>query len=837
MTFDQSSITNTNTAAYAGSSGTYTGTSSGTYTGTSTTTGSWADSTHSVIWMTRSNVLRGMGLSRQPWGKRIASLVLIAAMMLLAQANLIDVYGGVATWAIAAVPATLLGAIIALAGMLPALRLWWQIVFLAFAQFIIGPVVTLSSTTSHYVIPTLKTLSSGWEMTFGSFKYIISVDPPLGTQDGVLMAVWTIGLWLTFFTGVFAINANAWLSLVGVLPLAAAVAVCALLGTDSGWQRAICGIAFALLLIIWLSWRLELLEWGRWISALIIVVLAAGLAFGGTLLVPQDRFVLRDRYDPPLSPYDYTSPLSGMRSYIKDHKKDVLLTVHNLPAGTPVKLAVMDRFDGTVWNLSDSSEATDSSNYHRVGTTIKADEQGKSFTATFTVDQGLTDTWLPLAGAATGVSFANDADNGNDTFYYNTDTDSAIIPAGTRKGLTYTESGIIARKPTDKQISSAAAARITQPEAQDVPDSASKLATSIAGGQSSGGAAATALADTLKDSGWFSHGLEGDHPSDAGHGNYRINKLLAGTAMVGDSEQYASAMALMARDLGLPSRVVLGFLPKNEDGEITDARTEKTSGNGTKIEFTGNDVTAWVEIKLQGLGWVAFYPTPKETKMPDENQNLTPPNPQTLVRQPPVPLTDPLRDQTQAKGQSSLAGADADDSPTNLFWARFWRVTRKVALYGSPLWTLLIACGLILMFKAILLARARRHGSPKARVAAGWNAIRMLAEQSGITAKGTRRDQAGAIARQLGTDDQALIQLGREADYATFSGQDIESGQATTYWAGVDQLRKAMLASLPRFRRIRTRLSLKSVAILSNGHAAKPHTTHVKRTRKKGKAS
>ena len=37
MTFDQSSITNTNTAAYAGSSGTYTGTSSGTYTGTSTT--------------------------------------------------------------------------------------------------------------------------------------------------------------------------------------------------------------------------------------------------------------------------------------------------------------------------------------------------------------------------------------------------------------------------------------------------------------------------------------------------------------------------------------------------------------------------------------------------------------------------------------------------------------------------------------------------------------------------------------------------------------------------------------------------------------------------------
>lgn len=46
MTFDQSSITNTNTAAYAGSSGTYTGTSSGTYTGTSTTTGAPGPTPH-----------------------------------------------------------------------------------------------------------------------------------------------------------------------------------------------------------------------------------------------------------------------------------------------------------------------------------------------------------------------------------------------------------------------------------------------------------------------------------------------------------------------------------------------------------------------------------------------------------------------------------------------------------------------------------------------------------------------------------------------------------------------------------------------------------------------
>ena len=143
-------------------------------------------------------------------------------------------------------------------------------------------------------------------------------------------------------------------------------------------------------------------------------------------------------------------------------------------------------------------------------------------------------------------------------------------------------------------------------------------------------------------------------------------------------------------------------------------------------------MTAWVEIKLDGYGWVAFYPTPKETKVPDENQNLTPPNPQTLVRQPPVPLTDPLRDDNQAKGKTSLGGSMADETPTSLFWQRFGRIVRKVAIYGSPLWTVLIVCGLLLAIKAIALARARRHGSASQRVAAGWQAVAALARQSGL---------------------------------------------------------------------------------------------------------
>ncbi len=622
-----------------------------TFTGTGT--GSWADSTHSVIWMSRDGKSQALPYLRRTRASQYASLLVAALLTLAAASNLIDVYGSATSWALAAIPATIIGSLVALAGTVPALRLWWQMLFMAVAQLVVGPVLFLNDTTIAHIVPTLRTLTQGWMNMLGSFKFILSVEPPTGTADGCLLAVWTICLWFALLTGIFAVTEDGRFTMIAIIPVTANLAICALLGSSSGYYRMFVGTIMALILVIWISARWKLLELGRWLSSVVIVVLSVALAIGGCLVVDQDRTILRDHYDPPLSPYNYTSPLSGMRSYITNSKDDVLLTVENLPAGSSVRLAVMDRFDGNVWNLSDSTMSSDSSNYRRVGTSITNNAEGKKFTATFTVDKGLSDYWLPMAGAASSVTFDNSENS--DSFYYNSDTMSAIYPSRTSEGLTYTETGIMPTVPTDKQIAKTDAAAISQPKAEDVPDCVDKLATAIAGGQSKGGEAAQALAEKLKESGWFSHGLSGDYPSTAGHGNYRIDQLLAGTAMVGDSEQY--------------------------------------------------------------------YPTPKETKVPDENQNLTPPNPQTLVRQPPVPLTDPLRDDTQAKGKSSIGGSMADETSANLFWQHFGRIARKVAIYGSPLWTLLIICGLLLAIKAIALARSRKHGSTQQRVAAGWQSV------------------------------------------------------------------------------------------------------------------
>lgn len=65
----------------------------------------------------------------------------------------------------------------------------------------------------------------------------------------------------------------------------------------------------------------------------------------------------------------------------------------------------------------------------------------------------------------------------------------------------------------------------------------------------------------------------------------------------GYCEQFASAMAVMARSLGLPARVAIGFGPGSTD-----------SAGVTTI--TSHNAHAWVEVRFDDAGWVRFEPTP-----------------------------------------------------------------------------------------------------------------------------------------------------------------------------------------------------------------------------------
>ncbi len=65
---------------------------------------------------------------------------------------------------------------------------------------------------------------------------------------------------------------------------------------------------------------------------------------------------------------------------------------------------------------------------------------------------------------------------------------------------------------------------------------------------------------------------------------------------------FSSAMAVMARELGMPSRIAVGYAPGQAAGVDDDGNTE--------YEVTSDDLHAWPEIYFDGVGWVGFEPTP-----------------------------------------------------------------------------------------------------------------------------------------------------------------------------------------------------------------------------------
>ena len=762
----------------------------------------------------------------------IVLVIALAPLDLLAGLQLLPVYGSLPFWLTVGTAACLTGLLIAMLPRRGIATALLQPLLLIAAQFLLGPIFALNGTTLAHILPTWATLTQGWSATFSAFKTLAAIDPPLGQEAGGLMALWTLMLWTCYLAVLLArygLGRNLGRPthpvavVASALPILATMAVSAALGTSRGIYPALTGGILWLLLLIWSAIGLGLLRLQGTASALLTLALAAGVICSVGLLPAPTRLVIRDHYQPPMDPYQFTSPLSDYRAYVKRHRDDTLVTVHNLPAGTPVRMAVMDRYDGKVWNLSDSSGAG-AADYRRIGAQIRTEAQqekakdaksaGKPFTATFQIREGFNHAWLPSAGQVEGIDPVQGLQR--EDLYFNKATDTALTDQVLQAGSSYTVHGLTEDRPETRRIADSDPGQAQVPPLADAPESLPKAAASMTSMQVRGGARALAIEERLHREGWFSHGLAGDYPSPSGHGDYRINQLMQGQAMVGDSEQYASAMALLARQMGLPSRVVLGFLPKNHDGAISRSRTRTESDGSTRTDFTGRDAQAWVEVNLKGLGWVPFYPTPPETKTPDKSLDSTPPDPRTLVRQPPPPLVDPPRDDRATQGRTTVGGQEASLQSSLSFWKRYGPVIAKAALWTMPLWLPALLILLLLGIKAWLLSRARSTGDAKTRIRAGWRQIGNLGRQTGLPLEGTRSEQAALIAQTLLADPPGsssaglrrdLDRLRNMADQASFDRHPSDEQEAVDCWQLVDKLSSAILASLPRTRRWRTLLS------------------------------
>lgn len=74
---------------------------------------------------------------------------------------------------------------------------------------------------------------------------------------------------------------------------------------------------------------------------------------------------------------------------------------------------------------------------------------------------------------------------------------------------------------------------------------------------------------------------------------------------------FATAMAVLGRCSGIPSRYVEGFV---------SAKTRE--GKAKTLNLTGSDAHAWAEAYIEHVGWVPFDPTPGYREIADTPWNL-----------------------------------------------------------------------------------------------------------------------------------------------------------------------------------------------------------------------
>jgi transglutaminase-like putative cysteine protease len=94
---------------------------------------------------------------------------------------------------------------------------------------------------------------------------------------------------------------------------------------------------------------------------------------------------------------------------------------------------------------------------------------------------------------------------------------------------------------------------------------------------------------------WFKTQFKYDLKVQKGHSDDAIRNFLS--IRRGYCEQFAGTFAVMARTLGLPARVAVGFT----NGELK---------NDGLYHVLGRHAHAWTEVWFEGFGWVLFDPTP-----------------------------------------------------------------------------------------------------------------------------------------------------------------------------------------------------------------------------------
>ena len=264
----------------------------------------------------------------------------------------------------------------------------------------------------------------------------------------------------------------------------------------------------------------------------------------------------------------------------------------------------------------------------------------------------------------------------------------------------------------------------------------------------------------------------------------------------GYCEQFAASFAAMARTLGIPSRVAVGF-----------TEGERSPANPEFFTVRGADAHAWPEIYFPSLGWVPFEPTPGRitpggeawttlAEAPEEVEEET-----TATSQPPS-VTDPslpegledeLFPELDGDGGGMTGGDGGVSLPAPVRWA--------LAVIGAAAAWVLLVSSLVRLRRA---RRRRRATGPSARVLVAWTEVVEAMARRGRAPRIDETDieYAARVGLAAPATAERVAELALLATEARYGGVEVAEERAQQAVQLAHEVVRATERRMPWWRRL-----------------------------------
>ncbi|MGW9210841.1 transglutaminase family protein [Embleya sp. NPDC055664] len=579
--------------------------------------------------------------------------------------------------------------------------LWPSLVLSALAWMLVVSASLFRDLAVGHVIPTPAGMRDIATAVVDAPKSILTTVLP-APADGELLVLVSACVWVAALAGAELALRTATVSL-PALPALLALIVPVILGVGGPGSNlpvvvAMIG-AIGLLLLIRAPERLPPLG-----TALVGVPIVIALSCVAALLGP-DLPGTRTRRPPDLrdlvalpQPERLTgiSPLDRISAWLMSPDQPMFSVDGPSAPDRYWRLTVLDRYDGSSWYPVRNLRVTAG----RVPESPDGRPPVLSTVVNTVTVRDLGDIWLPGTDRPTEVDAPG--------LELRVDPDSGVIASGSglRSGTRYRiDARVPALDPDRLQFLPAAQdpANTALPESDAMGRPIPALESLRAKATVATSGSTFPYQQALRLAQWLRANHRYDISAVPGH-SYRNLQFFLETTKEGTSEQFATAFAVMARTLNLPSRVVVGFSAGRE------------GANGVR-EVRSGDIVAWPEVEFEGVGWVPFFPTPGQAT-DSGTRKQAPEQKAPATSAPAKPVTRAEKDREIAgQARSGPAPDTAPRSTAHRAGTRWWLFV--AAGVGTGVVGYLAAAGL----GPVLARRRRRRGEPREQVIGAWRQI------------------------------------------------------------------------------------------------------------------